>query len=456
MRRPRAHGLRRPPLEEDQLFGRLSELLGREVSPGDEIGLRLVVGLDMSDIESAFLTSRNHTIMLSAVLLLVGGAAIYFLFIVQHYRSTRTALANMRSYTTNVIESMPSGLVSLDAGGNVVTLNSTARSLLGVTESDVKGRPVEEVVTIEAQPGRAAVEDIVGGRESVLETDARMTVGDRTIPVALSASSLRDEDGKRAGTVLLFQDQREVEALKAEVERERHLASLGRLSAGVAHEIRNPLSSLKGFAQFLRSRFQPGSQEERYSDIMIEEVERLDRVVQELLDFAKPNEPARAASSANEIVDDALSLLSEDAAFRNVEIRREFAPDLPHVFVDPKQIMQAVLNVVLNGIEAMPGGGVLTVRTSVSRNQRGPAYVSVVVSDTGEGMDEEQLSKLYEPFYTTKQGGTGLGLTIVSRVLEQNGGHVEVTSVKGGGTAFSLRLPLESREDSKERVSRSE
>ncbi len=443
-RHPRGPGGRRIPhrLRDFELpLDRLSEFLGRDITSPEDVQLFVVVGLDSTDLYDAFLASRQHTLLLSAVLLLVGGAAIYFLFLISHYRSVRSALANMRSYTTNVIESMGSGLVSIDADARVVTINSRARSLLGLPSGDVSGRALNQVLRFESDADAAAVQAVLNGTSDSLESEVAISTPDASIPVALAASSLRDEDGARSGTVLLFQDLREIEALKAEVEREKHLASLGRLAAGVAHEVRNPLSSLKGFAQFLRSRFTPGSREERYADIMIEEVERLDRVVQELLDFAKPVTPDRKPSGANEIVDEALALVSDDASFRRVEIVTKLGENLPAVFVDPLQIRQVLLNVLLNGFEAMPEGGTLTIETRAGVGDDADSTVTVTVTDTGQGMSEDEVGKLYEPFYTTKQQGTGLGLTIVARVLEQNGGSISASSVPGSGSAFVLRLP---------------
>ncbi len=437
-RRRMPHGL--PDL--DVARERLSELLGRELTPEEPLGIVLVVGLDSTDLDAAFLASRNHTFAMSGILLLVGAVATYFLFLVANYRSVRTALANMRSYTTNVIESMGSGLVSVDPDARVVTVNSRARSLLGLSSHDIAGKSVDDVLSFDADAARAAVYGVMSGASDALETEATIVGRDgAAIPVALAVSSMRDEEGERSGTVVIFQDLREIEALKEEVERERHLASLGRLAAGVAHEVRNPLSSLKGFAQFLRSKFAPGSEEERYADIMIEEVERLDRVVQELLDFAKPARPDRRASGTNDIIEEALALVTDDALYKNVTIVREFGEGLPPVFVDPDQIKQALLNVLLNAIEAMPDGGTLTVATGVEDGA--PAdCVTLAVADTGSGIAPGEIEKLYEPFYTTKSGGTGLGLTVVSRVVEQNGGHIGVSSAAGEGTTFSLRLPV--------------
>jgi signal transduction histidine kinase len=171
-------------------------------------------------------------------------------------------------------------------------------------------------------------------------------------------------------------------------------------------------------------------------------VERLDRVVQELLDFAKPVTPARKPSDANEIVQEALALVSDDASFRRIELVSTLPDGLPAVLVDPLQIRQALLNVLLNGFEAMPEGGRLTVETRGGLRDGADSFVTVTVTDTGEGMNEDEVGKLYEPFYTTKQHGTGLGLTIVARVLGQNGGSISASSVPGTGSSFVLRLPI--------------
>jgi len=433
---------RRWSCDPEDVAARLSSLLGRAIGPDTTVRLASVIALDSSDLEAAFLVSRRHTILTALALLAVGAVAIYFLFIVSHYRSVQTALASMRSYTTNVIESMASGLVSVDARGRIVTFNERARELLR-TEHDPKGKPLSDVLTLEPVSADRALAGALTGAREELEIEASIRSGDALVPVALSASTLHDEDGERSGAVVLFQDLSEVEDLKERVERERHLASLGRLAAGFAHEVRNPLSSLKGFAQFLRSRFVPGSKEERYAEIMIEEVERLDRVVQELLDFAKPVEPNRAPSPPNTIVEDALELLSEDAVFSEIGIERRLGKGLPDVLVDASQIRQALLNVFLNGMEAMVDGGRLVVSTGTADDGSG---VVITVTDTGPGLSGDEIDKLFEPFYTTKESGTGLGMTIVSRILEQNGASISVASDRGSGTTVTIELPAAGRE----------
>jgi len=431
------HMVETPNVEE-----RMADLLGRAVAPDESVPLTVIVAFDASEIEAAFLVSRNHTLLMAVLLLVVGGTAIYFLFVLAGSRSAHTALRNMQSYTKNVIESMASGLVSLDADGRVVTVNPRAGELLGVRDSDVTGSRLSDIVALAPRGVSDAVEKVARGESDVFEAEAELVVAGERLPVSLSASSLRDEPEGRSGTVVLFRDLREVRELQEEVERARHLAAIGRLAAGVAHEVRNPLSSLKGFAQFLRGRFSPGSDEERYADIMIEEVERLDRVVQELLDFARPVQPERKPIAPGALLNEALALVSEDAGFHNVTIVRNEAPGLPSVLVDQFQIRQALLNVLLNAIEAMGDGGSLTIETVLSQETGGEPMVTVSVRDTGPGMSTEELDRLFEPFYTTKQKGTGLGLTIVSRLIEQNGGRISVESRPGHGSTFSLRLPV--------------
>jgi two-component system sensor histidine kinase HydH len=442
---PRPGRFGRGPLEciadPDLIAARLSDLMHRPVVPGSEVDLVAVVGLDASELESGFLAARNRTIMLSALLVIVSALGIYFLLVAASYRSVRAALATMRSYTANLVENMPSGLVSVGPDGRVVTVNSRARSMLSLS-GDAQGRAVNDVVGIEPPEDREAVARVIAGSAGPLEAETRVAVGGASVPIALSASPLTGESGERAGAVLLFQDLRELEALREEVERERHLASLGRLAAGVAHEVRNPLSSLKGFAQLFRARFAPGSQEERHADIMIEEVERLDRVVEELLDFARPSRPDRGPTDVNALVRESVELVSEDAAFRKISVQTRLGENLPAALVDARQIRQALLNLLLNGIEAAGDGGTVTIETAAAPGAGGG--VTIGVRDNGPGMEPDEIQRIFEPFYTTKPDGTGLGLTIVSRILEQNGARVSVTSAKGRGSTFSMRLPAAS------------
>ena len=230
--------------------------------------------------------------------------------------------------------------------------------------------------------------------------------------------------------------------------RSERLASLGRLAAGVAHEIRNPLSSIRGFAQYFVKRFHGQPEEEGYALVMVKEVDRLNRVITELLDFAGPKEPRREPNSLEDIADHALKLLAPDLAARKVEVFREYEPGLPAVSIDRDQISQVFLNLLLNAIESMEGGGEL--RITLRRSGPPPAVLTSI-TDTGGGIPADDLEKVFEPFFSRKRKGTGLGLAIVHQIVESHRGEIRAESGPGKGTIFRMTLPVESGRKSRHR-----
>jgi two-component system sensor histidine kinase HydH len=240
------------------------------------------------------------------------------------------------------------------------------------------------------------------------------------------------------GSVLLIRDLREIRELQEKVRRGERLASLGRLAAGVAHEIRNPLSSIRGFAQYFRNRFKDQKEELEYASIMVKEVDRLNRVITELLDFARPKEPRREPHSLEEILDHTLEVLRPELAKKKAEVEKGYESELPLARVDRDQLSQALLNLLINSLEAMEEGG--KVRVGLRREGRDSLRVSI--SDTGKGIPGEDLEKVFEPFFSTKRKGTGLGLAIVHQIVESHGGHIRVESKEGEGTDFQIVLPI--------------
>ena len=212
--------------------------------------------------------------------------------------------------------------------------------------------------------------------------------------------------------------------------RSERLASLGRLAAGVAHEIRNPLSSIKGFAQYFVKRFSGQPEEQGYASVMVREVDRLNRVITDLLDFAGPKEPHREPHSLEAIAEQALKLLAPDLEARKVAVVKDYEPGLPAVPVDRDQISQVFINILLNALESMEAGG--EIRLGLHRCGPPPA-VEISVADTGAGIPEGDLEKVFEPFFSRKKKGTGLGLAIVHQIVESHRGDIRVESQSGKG-----------------------
>jgi two-component system sensor histidine kinase HydH len=207
----------------------------------------------------------------------------------------------------------------------------------------------------------------------------------------------------------------------------------------VALEIRNPLSSIKGFAQYFMKRFSGHDQEQGYASVMVKEVDRLNRVITDLLDFAGSKEPRREPQSLETIADQALKLLAPDLEIRKVAVVKEYEPNLPAVSVDRDRISQVFINLLLNALESMEAGG--EIRIHLHRCGPPPA-VEASVSDTGAGIPEGDLEHVFEPFFSRKKKGTGLGLAIVHQIIESHRGDIRVESRPGKGTVFRIRLPL--------------
>jgi two-component system sensor histidine kinase HydH len=254
-----------------------------------------------------------------------------------------------------------------------------------------------------------------------------------------SASILRDDANTFLGHIILLRDITEIEHLKREMVRKERLASIGSLAAGVAHEIRNPLSSIKGFATYFKERYRNVQEDQKIADIMIGEVERLNRVIGQLLEFARPMDLKIVPSSVLELVSHSLKMIEKQAAAKHIVINSGGLTNDPcYASIDPDKIGQVMLNICLNAIEAMDEGGTLSVAIENNDNR---SKIIVRVSDTGDGITEEDLAHIFDPYFTTKQSGTGLGLTIVHKIIEAHAGEIKVESKPGGGTTVSVTLP---------------
>ena len=397
----------------------------------------ITLSLRLATFEMARQEDRHHTLLMAAILVVLGTGALYFIFIVQNYYLVDRSLDRMKTYTENVVESMADGLVSIDQEGKIVTLNRQAGEILGSGRENMEGKTIASVLGegIDRLLGSAEGQALVRDRE--VEFHKEKT---GRIPLSISVAPLRDEKGQEMGSVLLIKDLREIRDLQEKVHRSERLASLGRLAAGVAHEIRNPLSSIKGFAQYFVKRFNGQPEEQGYASVMVREVDRLNRVITDLLDFAGPKEPHREPQSLETIADQALKLLAADFDARKVEVLKDYEPGLPAVFVDRDRISQVFINILLNALESMETGGSIRIRL---RRYGPPPAVEVSITDTGAGIQQGDLEKVFEPFFSRKRKGTGLGLAIVHQIVESHKGSITVESRPGKGTTFRVYLPVD-------------
>lgn len=406
-------------------------------SPPD---LGIFVGLDMTSVEEARWADAFHTVIMACILLFIGLSGIVVLFLAHGYRETRASLSRIKAFSDALVENMPIGLLAIDNRNRIASLNPVAKSVLGYSFGRNIGKGAETVLPEELWKQVERMEMTRG----LLEKEIECTVGkNNVIPLEISGAPLKDEDGGISGYVILFKDLSEVRSLRKEIIRSQRLASVGRLAAGVAHEIRNPLSSIKGFATYFSERYKDSTEDNEIASVMIQEVNRLNRVVDQLLELSRPVSIKRKTERINDLINNSLILVQAQAADSRVTIKKHLPEISPLAMLDSDKINQVLLNLYLNAIEAMKtnnGGGILSILLSklIGKNK-----IEIRISDNGYGMDSETLSHIFDPFFTTRSSGTGLGLAIVHNIMEAHDGDIRVESKSGEGSTIILRLPLE-------------
>jgi len=431
-----------PPAGMGMMRRHMQQMMGRESRPNrpeneniPDSARIIFVGLDMSPIEEAHRADVRHAVIMGAILALVGFAGFTLLFLVQSYRATRASLSRIKAFSDTVVENLPIGLLALDHLGKIAAFNNSAASILQLSAREVLGLEASGIIP----PELLAEINQSKNRLDVIEKELECRRADgRIVPLEIGAGSLKDENDVFLGNVLLFRDLTEVQSLRREVARSQRLASLGRLAAGVAHEIRNPLSSIKGFATYFKERYPDRPDDQQTADIMIQEVDRLNRVVGQLLELARPISIKPQIISLVALLKDAVRLIEEQAAEKNISVLLQDNDPVDEVRIDPDCINQILLNLFLNAIDAMNDGGELKVALSLDGDSE---EIRITVSDTGCGISPEHLSRVFDPYFTTKSSGTGLGLAIAHNIVEAMGGRISVESEQEKGTTFTVTLP---------------
>jgi two-component system sensor histidine kinase HydH len=395
--------------------------------------LIIYVGLNMATIEKATKEDNRAHLIITLILLLIGSSAIISLFLAQAYHLARTSLSRITIFSEALVKNMPIGLIALNDQGKIVTCNEKAQAVLEVACSDALGR---EALTILPDQLKKILAELpaIGG---FLERDIRLisAEGKEHIWEAVAAGIM--DEGIPVGRILLIRDVTSIRQMENEVTRSRHLNSIGSLAAGVAHEIRNPLSSIKGFAVYFKERLSGNKEDEQTADVMIAETERLNRVISQLIEFARPLELKKEKVQFVELVQHTIKLIAADAQKNKISVKVDAAAEMPAVEVDPDKIKQVLLNIFLNSLAALKEGGKLTIELS-----RGTDNLTVIISDNGAGIEKMDLPKIYDPYFTSKPAGTGLGLAVVQKIMEAHGGRINVESTARKGTKVFLYFPL--------------
>jgi PAS domain S-box-containing protein len=354
-------------------------------------------------------------------------------------------LADLKSYTDNILRSLPTGIVTVDLEGRVVTINPAAELMSGFFAGEAIGRYCSELFSHTAEIGELLMETLTthAGIAGVPLTLRRRNGS--TVPVEFSTAPLRAGEGKDLGVVGILRDVSVVRQLESELRRSDRLAAVGTLAAGLAHEIKNPLTSLLTFSRHLQRRFDDEAFREKFQRVVPHELERINSIVERLLELSRPArldfQPVRVAALLERVIE----LYADECEAKGIRVAREYARDLPRVDADPETLYRALVNLVRNAIEAT-GSGRITLRAGWATGDRLPTrrarLISIEVEDDGAGIPDADAERVFNPFFTTKDTGTGLGLALTHKIVEDHGGTVHFWSGRGRGTTFRITLPV--------------
>ncbi|HAM50726.1 MAG TPA: hypothetical protein DCP92_08560 [Nitrospiraceae bacterium] len=334
-------------------------------------------------------------------------------------------LKDLTLFNRNLIESLPSGLLTTDGSGKILIFNRAAEQITGISRTSAMRQHITEVFPFLAFPV------VAGRRDGII----RRNDGMKTIGLTISATT--DSEGNRTGDICVFQDITQLKNLEAELKHKETLAAIGELSANMAHEIRNPLASLKGSVEMLKEGILTGDQREKLMNIAISEMDRLNKIISDFLSYSRPQRTEFSWFDLHQVLDETVELMKNSVIRTDcVTIQKDFS-DQNRICADPHKLRQVFLNLGINAIESMPEGGKLTIGTT-----QGSHAVTISFKDSGVGIPPENMREIFYPFFTTKDTGTGLGLSIAYRIVEEHHGTINVTSAPGQGTTFQIILPI--------------
>ncbi|MGD9852944.1 MAG: nitrogen regulation protein NR(II) [Nitrospirales bacterium] len=398
-----------------------------------------------SELNAAVGQSRRDLIAITLLLFLVGGVGITAVVTYLHYANTKENLEEVKGLARHILESIPTGVLTVSEEGIITAANPTAETILDRPTASLLGKHYD-VVFGEGHPIQVILAQILhhGGSMHSKEITFDSNKGEvRTIRI--SNVELTGDDGKSAGMIFQLHDVTEWLALERQVNDAQRLAALHTLSAGVAHELRNPLSALDLNLHLLevelRETTDVSDRANEYFQVLNAELSRLSAILDNIMRYTQSRPAQFQEVNILSIVSHVTQLLQHEAEDRNQELHVSVPTDLPEVQGDETQITQALINIVINAFQAMSAGGVCRISVQ-ERERQARHWVEITVQDTGQGIDSQSLVHIFDPFYTTKETGTGLGLAVAHRILQNHGGRIDVTGLPGEGTSVVLSLPV--------------
>ncbi|WP_028580662.1 two-component system sensor histidine kinase NtrB [Desulfogranum japonicum] len=398
--------------------------------------LTIELGLQTDKYLQTIRQGIYHSLFMGAILFLLGCAGLYFVYLYQSMQSTKKSLNAMHVYTNHLVESMPAGLMTVDNDNTILFMNRNAEQITGVQYKDLTNKCITDPSL--GNLGDGLQIDSPPFSHSFIFYPAKE--GKKPLTLTIQASHLYNSEMLEIGTVYILNDITLIQEMEQQLERSRRMSALGKMAAGIAHEIRNPLGTLRGFAQYFGRHSAPDSNGKEYAELMIQEVDRINHNVSALLQFARQQPPEIKLFNLNNLVKKAILFARQSVPDDSIQFVFQDVP-VVHMQGDQNMILQVLLNLLRNATCACNNKGTISIQIQHQENT-----VVVKIKDNGKGMTREEQLHMFDPFYTTHKSGTGLGLAISHQIIEQHHGRFEVTSTHGHGTTISFILPTTSQE----------
>lgn len=399
----------------------------------------LVVGVNLEGYYNRLNQTRRRIILNYSIIMALVLFGIYVIFKLQETYIVKKTLNEMKDYTAKLLETMDNAVISVDNKGKIKTFNRKSEEIFDKKKEEVLNKDCQEVLNLNIL-GKSIFKKCLLEKKNISQEIILEEKGLKKRILDLNTSFLTDESGEITGVVAVIRDVTEINDLSEEVARHKRLAALGKLSAGIAHEIRNPLSSIRGLAQFVYNSFSRTDERKEDLNTIIQEVDRLNKLVVQVLDFAKLKKPNLTRFSLNDLIRNVAELFKLEIKDKQIKFNLELSPDISQIQADEDQVRQILMNVIINAIQAIPKKGEIKIKTEKTLLKGEPA-MKLIIEDSGIGIPEKDFTQIFDPFFSTKEKGSGLGLSIAYKLIEAHQGEIKVESKEGEGTKLVIFLP---------------
>ncbi len=345
------------------------------------------------------------------------------------------------------LQGIKGGILTIDKNEIITSVSSDAELIIGISGSDIVGRRLDEVFPEELGENKkliSLVKKTLNKEKTISFENLTISTEEReNMPISISTSILKDEENELIGIIITFEEIEHLKLIQSQIKKIDKLTMIGSLSAGIAHQIRNPLGSIKGLSQLMIENPSIPQKFRTYAKVIINDVERIENVINKLLNLLRPTSQQKRYENINLIVKDALLLAKNEIKGIKCTIEEVYNNDIPLVWVYPENLIQAFMNLIINAIQALKDEGVIVIKTDLM-SENGYKKVIVSIEDNGVGIPEEILDKIFEPIFSTKENGAGLGLSITKQIIEDHDGEISVWSREGKGSKFTVSIPIKS------------